>query len=149
MSKELFLEMREEQMATMYSHDFTKSKAIQTGETLVANIFENGNVDPVHAFSNIARLKTVIDIADKAFRERLDIGSETSWNGVKFTPKSGAKKLNYDEDDIYKSLSEKLKNREKLLKTAHESKDVIFDSEGCEVPKVTATFNKSSITITF
>lgn len=149
MSKNEFLEMREEQMATMYSHDFTKSKAVETGQNLVSNIFENGNVDPVHAFSNITRLKTVIDTADKAFRERLSIGSETSWNGVKFTPKNGAKKLNYEEDPVYVQLSERVKDREKLLKTAHESKEVIFDSEGCEVPKVSASYNKGSIVISF
>lgn len=133
----------------IYSHDFSKKQAEETGSKMIEKLFEDGNDDPIQVFSNLARLKTIVDGADKKLRERLNLNGETSYNGVKFTPKSGAKKLNYDEDSVYVQLSEKVKEREKLLKVAHESKDVIFDSEGCEVPKVTATFNKSSITITF
>ncbi|MGL4338311.1 MAG: hypothetical protein ACRCST_15615, partial [Turicibacter sp.] len=94
-------------------------------------------------------LKEVIDSAEKGFRERLNLNSEESWNGVKFTPKNGSKKLNYAEDQVYAQIQKKLKDREDLLKTAHNSSDIIFDSDGCEVPKVTASFSKSSITISF
>ena len=133
----------------IYSPDFSKKQAEQTGIEMIERLFEEGNEDPIQVFSNLARLKTVVDSADKKLRERLTLSGESSWNGVKFTPKNGAKKLNYDEDPVYVELSRKVKDREALLKTAHDSKDVIFDSEGCEVPKVTASFNKSSITITF
>jgi hypothetical protein len=149
MSKDLFFEMRAEQMATMYSETFTKKEATLTGDNLVNDVFEKGEVEPIRVFSNIVRLKQVIDSAEKGFRERLNLNTEQSWNGVKFTPKNGSKKLNYDEDQVYTQLAKKLKDREELLKTAHNSSDIIFDSEGCEVPKVGCTFTKSSITITF
>ena len=133
----------------MYAPDFTKKQAEQTGINLINKLFEEGNQTPVQFYSNIARLKAVIDSADRAFRDRLNLTQPDSYNGVLFTPKNGAESLNYYEDDIYVLLENKLKQRQELLKMASKSDDIIFDSEGCEVPKVSKKFNKSSIVITF
>ena len=133
----------------MYAPDFTKKQAEQTGINLINKLFEDGNQTPVQFYSNIARLKAVIDSADRAFRDRLNLTQPDSYNGVLFTPKNGAESLNYDEDNIYVLLENKLKQRQELLKMASKSDDIIFDSEGCEVPKVSKKFNKSSIVITF
>ena len=133
----------------MYAPDFTKKQAEQTGINLINKLFEEGNQSPVQFYSNIARLKAVIDSADRAFRDRLNLTQPDSYNGVLFTPKNGAESLNYDEDDMYVLLENKLKQRQELLKMASKSDDIIFDSEGCEVPKVSKKFNKSSIVITF
>jgi len=133
----------------MYAPDFTKKQAEQTGINLINKLFEEGNQTPVQFYSNIARLKAVIDSADRAFRDRLNLTQPESYNGVLFTPKNGAESLNYDEDDIYVLLENKLKQRQELLKTASKSDEIIFDSEGCEVPKVSKKFNKPSIVITF
>ena len=133
----------------MYAPDFTKKQAEQTGINLINKLFEEGNQTPVQFYSNIARLKAVIDSADRAFRDRLNLTQPDSYNGVLFTPKNGSESLNYDEDDIYVLLENKLKQRQELLKMASKSDDIIFDSEGCEVPKVSKKFNKSSIVITF
>jgi hypothetical protein len=148
-SKELFFDMRSEEMETIYSPDFTKKKAEQTGIDLINRMFEAGDKTPIQFYSNIARLKVVIDAADKAFRDRVTLNTADSYNGVTFTPKNGAESLNYSDDDIYASLEGKLKQRAELLKVASKSDDPIFDSEGCEVPKVSKKFNKSSIVITF
>lgn len=148
-SKELFLEMRAEDMITMYDHSFSKKDATITGENLVNDLFERGEIEPIKVFSNIVRLKQVIDTAEKAFRERIDLSTADSWNGVTFTPKNGSEKLNLSEDSVYADLESKLKERGELVKLATKSKDLIFDSEGCEVPKVTSTFTKSSITVSF
>ena len=133
----------------MYAPDFTKKQAEQTGINLINKLFEEGNQTPVQFYSNIARLKAVIDSADRAFRDRLNLTQPDSYNGVLFTPKNGAESLNYDEDDICVLLENKLKQRQELLKMASKSDEIIFDSEGCEVPKVSKKFNKSSIVITF
>lgn len=133
----------------MYAPDFSKSKATATGENLVAKIFEDGVKDPYDVYSNIVRLKAVIDSADKAFRDRLSLSNAVSHNGVTFTPKNGAESLNYAEDAVYAELENKLKQRAELLKVASKSNDPIFDHEGCEVPKVSKKYTKSSITITF
>jgi len=133
----------------MYAPDFTKKQAEQTGINLINKLFDDGNQTPTQFYSNIARLKAVIDSADRTFRDRLNLNAPDSYNGVLFTPKNGAESLNYDEDDIYVLLENKLKQRQELLKTASKSDEIIFDSEGCEVPKVSKKFNKSSIVITF
>ena len=148
-SKELFFDMRAEDMATMYDHSFTKKDATITGENLVNELFERGEIEPIKVFSNIVRLKQVIDTAEKAFRERINFDRADSWNGVTLTPKNGSEKLNLSEDQVYAGLEAKLKERGELVKLATKSKDVIFDSDGCEVPKVSSTFTKSSITVSF
>jgi hypothetical protein len=133
----------------MYAPDFTKKQAEQTGINLINKLFDDGNQTPTQFYSTIARLKAVIDAADRTFRDRLNLNAPDSYNGVLFTPKNGAESLNYDEDDIYVLLENKLKQRQELLKTASKSDEIIFDSEGCEVPKVSKKFNKPSIVITF
>ena len=148
-SKDMFFDIRSEEMQTIYSPDFTKKQAEQTGIDLIDKMFADGNKTPVQFYSNIARLKAVIDSADKAFRDRLNLNAVDSYNGVTFTPKNGAESLNYAEDDIYVMLENKVKQRAELLKVASKSDDMIFDSEGCEVPKVSKKFNKPSIVITF
>ena len=145
----MFFDIRSEEMQTIYSPDFTKKQAEQTGIDLIDKMFADGNKTPVQFYSNIARLKAVIDSADKAFRDRLNLNAVDSYNGVTFTPKNGAESLNYAEDDIYVMLENKVKQRAELLKVASKSDDLIFDSEGCEVPKVSKKFNKPSIVITF
>jgi len=149
MSKDLFFQMRAEDFVTIYSEDFSKKKAEAAGKQLVKDIFERGEADPIKVFSNIARLKAVIDSADKLFRERLSLPSESSYNGVTFTPKNGSEKLNYEEDDLCRSLSEKLKARQELVKMATKSKDLIFDADGCQVTNVSSKFDKSSIAVSF
>lgn len=133
----------------VYAPDFTKKKAEQTGLNLVSKVFEEGNDSPLEVYSNIVRLKAVIDSADKAFRERLNLSNADRFNGVTFTPKNGAESLNYSEDAVYAELEAKLKQRAELLKVASKSSDVIFDSEGCEVPRVSKKYNKPAIVITF
>lgn len=148
-SKSQFMQLRAQDMVTMYDHEFTKKKAESTGMQLVSDIFEKGEVEPIKVFSNLVRLKAVIDAAEKGFRERLSLPAADSWNGVTFTPKNGAESLNYDEDDVCRSLSEQLKARQELVKLATKSKDTIYDKDGVEVPQVTSKFNKPSITVTF
>ena len=133
----------------MYAPDFTKKKAEQTGLDLVSKIFQEGTQSPIEVYSNIVRLKAVIDSADKAFRERLNLSNADSFNGVTFTPKNGAESLNYSEDAVYAELEAKLKQRAELLKVASKSDETIFDSEGCEVPRVSKKYNKPSIVVTF
>ena len=112
-------------------------------------MFADGNKTPVQFYSNIARLKAVIDAADRAFRDRVNLPAVDSYNGVTFTPKNGAESLNYDEDPVYAHLDVLIKYRTELLKVASKSDEIIFDSDGCEVPKVSKKFNKPSIVITF
>ena len=133
----------------MYAPDFTKKQAEQAGVDLINKLFEDGNQTPTQFYSNIARLKAVIDSADRTFRDRLKLNGPDSYNGVLFTPKNGSESLNYSEDEVYADLENKLKQRAELLKYASKSDQFIYDHEGCMVPKVSKKFNKPSIVITF
>lgn len=138
-----------ESFETMYSNDFSKKEAEQVGKDLCKKVFSDGLLDEKKVFSNICRLKEVVNSADKAFRERLNIENTEIVNGVELSSKNSAKRLNYTDDPIYNELAEKLKQREELLKVAHASNDVLFDSDGIEVPKVSVSLSKASIVVKF
>lgn len=148
-NREKFLELRAEEFAVMYDHTFTKKDAINTGKKMVDEILEKGEIDPVHIWTNICRLKEVINSADAEFRNRLDIYDKTNVNGVEFNHVNGGENLNYKDDPIYLDLFNELKEREELIKLAYKSKNEIFDYEGIEVTKVSSSPRKSSITVRF
>lgn len=147
MSKELFEIMRANELVTMYDQSFTKKEAIATGKKLVESIFENGEVEPMEIWANIARLKEVINSADAEFRLKTDLFEKQNYLGVEFNYVNGGNTINYDDDEIYKTLKQDLKDREELLKLAQ--KQPSFDAYGNEVPKVSTTPRKSSITLKF
>jgi len=149
MSKELFFNMRAEDLALMYSHDFSKMDAELTGLNLANSVFNDGIVEPKKVLSNLVRLKAVIDSAVDKLRNDIDFITKDSFNGVEFNPVNPRESLNYNEDDVWVKLKEQITSRETLIKAATKSNDTIFDSTGCEVPKVSSKFTKSSITIKF
>ena len=149
MSKELFFEFRAEEIAYMYDENFSKKQAIQTGIALANKVLDDGLIDPFKVFSNVCRLKEVITAADKEFRDNLDVIEKRSVNGVEFTSIAGRESLNYDEDSLYNDLKEKLEKRKEELDRAKSSKSIEFDIHGCELPKLTSKFTKSSIKLNY
>ena len=149
MSKDLFFEMRTEEIATMYDSTFTKKEASQTGVNLVKTSLENGDVDKMQLFANLARLNEVISSAINECRNSIDVHEKVSVLGVEFNPTNGGETLNYKDDEIYSDIQRELKEREELLKLAYKSKGEIYDEAGVLVPKVSSTTRKSSITIKF
>ena len=148
MSKDLFLQMRAEEVATLYAQDFTKKEAVSTGKKIVEDLVEKGEVDKHQFTANIVRLKAVIDTVESEMRKHLPEEKFTAF-GVEFTPVQGGKALQYADDPIYADLKKQLKEREELLKLAFNSNSEIYDSDGVQVPKVSFTNRKSSITIKF
>jgi hypothetical protein len=146
-SSEQFLQLRAEEVAVMYDHTFTKKDAILTGKRMVDDIIENGDIEPKQVWSNICRLKEVANAADARFREVLYIFEKESINGVEFTPVMGGETLNYEDDDIYCQLKSDLNARVELLKLAR--KQSFIDAYGNEVPKISTSPRKSSITVKF
>lgn len=116
---------------------------------------ESGEINPLDAFAPFKKLEAIF----KQAKERIDrfaldeaekYNEKTfSHSGVKFTLKHGGERLNYNEDHLCLELSEKLKQRQELVKLATKSKDPIYDSEGVEVKKVSSKFDKSSLSIKF
>ena len=146
MSKLQFFEMRAEQLATMYDSTFTKKEAILTGKRLVDNVLEEGNVGKEQLMSNIVRLKAVVDTIESELRLILP-HEKYEVNGVSFTPVDGGNTVNYSDDKIWSTIKNDLDARTEQLKMAQ--KQDTFDAYGNQVPKVSITPRKSSITIKF
>lgn len=148
-SSKNFLELRIEEVAVMYDQTFTKKDAVLTGKRMVDEILESGKIEPLHIWSNICRLKEVVNSADAEFRNRIEIFEKTNTYGVEFSSVQGGETINYKDDPIYLDILAELKEREELLKIASKSKNEIYDSNGIEVTKCSSTPRKSSITVKF
>lgn len=147
MSKLQFFEMRAEQMTALYDSTFTKKDAIKTGENLIDSVLESGEVDIMQLGANLARLEQVIGSAMSKFRNHIIDTEKVKVLGVEFSPVNGGNTINYAEDEVYQVLKNDLDSRTELLKLAQ--KQDVFDAYGNQVPKVSTTPRKSSITIKF
>lgn len=145
-SSETFLQLRAEEFVTMYDATFTKKEAQKVGAKLVTDLLENGNVDKMQFIANLARLSEVISTAMTEARKHINEEKQTVM-GVEFTPVNGGNTINYSEDEVYNVLKADLDSRAELLKLAQ--KQTVIDAYGNEVPKVSTTPRKSSITIKF
>ena len=149
MSKDLFFQTRENEVVKLsYDHTFTKKEATSTGIKLAKDVVDSGEISIHEAMANVARAKEVINALDSELRKHLPEEKFTGF-GVEFTPVNGGATLNYKEDDMWVSLNKKLKDREELLKLAEKSDDIIYDSDGVQVNKVSKSFRKSSVSIKF
>ena len=144
-SSEMFLQMRADEIVQMYDSTFTKKEAIKTGTDLALNVFENGEVSPAEVLANLSRLKWVIDAAETTMRSKLEIYDKQIILGLEFNYVNGGNTINYADDEVYCTIKADLDARTEQLKMAQ--KQDTFDAYGNQVPKVSTTPRKSSITI--
>ena len=147
MSKKMFEMMRAEEMATLYDSTFTKKEATTTGKNLVKLLLDSGDIDKMELAANLARLNEVVSSAMNEVRDSIIYIEKTTCLGVEFNPVSGGNTINYSDDEIWNELKRCLDERTEQLKMAQ--KQPTFDAYGNEVPKVSVTPRKSSITIKF
>lgn len=147
MSKLQFFEMRAEQMTALYDSTFTKKDAIKTGEAIIDNALESGEVEIMELGANLARLEQVVVAAMTKFRSHIIDKEKQLVLGVEFSPVNGGNTVNYSEDEIWSTIKSDLDARTEQLKMAQ--KQDTFDAYGNQVPKVSTTPRKSSITIKF
>lgn len=146
-SGEMFLQMRAENLVGIYDSTFSKKEAIKTGEELVINALEDGNVGIHELMGTISRMKAVIDAAEAKLRSALP-HEKVQLNGIEFNPVDGGNSINYSEDPVYAQMEKDLKDRKELLSLA-QKQDLVLDAGGNEVPRVGTTPRKSSVTIKF
>lgn len=144
MSKQLFELMQEQESFPIH---FGKKDYISRGKEIVNEVLKNGEIDKIEFWTKVAKIKESINAMDSQLREQIQLTEKTTLNGVEFNPVQGGVSINYDEDIVYQEFKKQLKEREELLKIAQKS--TIFDAYGNEVPKVSTTPRKSSITIKF
>lgn len=120
-------------------------------------LINGGNLNPLEAHAKakalIEALKNVIEQTEELARNEADKYGLKTFEafGAKVTLKDGNVTPNYEEDAVYASIKKQLKEREELLKVAFKSKDAeITDTNTGEVvPKVSAKYAKSSISVQF
>ena len=144
-SSEMFLELRANEIVQMYDSTFTKKEAVQTGVKLAENVFDSGEVSPAEVLANLSRLKWVVDAAENTMRSKLEIYDKQIILGLEFNYVNGGNTINYSDDEIYSTIKADLDARTEQLKMAQ--KQDTFDAYGNQVPKVSTTPRKSSITI--
>jgi len=113
--------------------EFSKKELKAKAAQAVKDLLDAGDVDLTRSASNIARLKEVVTELDKQLRPHLEAAEAY---GVKITMKNTGDRLDYEQDDVYKSLKTQLKEREDILKMAHKTNSPIYDEDGVEIPKV-------------
>ncbi len=145
MSKQLFQLMQEQQIAEAFP---TKKQIILSSEQFANNLIQNGEHDKLEMFSQVVRIKEAVNTIHDAIKESLPNENFEGF-GVKGQFRSGGETLNYSEDYLYAELQDKLKERAELIKVATKSKEPIYDSNGVEVTKVSSTYRKDSLAISY
>lgn len=144
-TSQMYLQMQADEIVQMYDSTFTKKEAVQTGIKLAENVFESGEVLPEEVLANLSRLKWVVDSAETKLRSGLEIYDKRTILGLEFNYVNGGNTINYADDEIYQELKRCLDQRTEQLKMAQ--KQDTFDAYGNQVPRVSTTPRKSSITI--
>ncbi len=146
-SKNLFELMNQQEVQ---SSNFvpTKKEIILNTTNFAKNLIDSGEVDKVELFAQAIRMSEALAVITEQLKQSLPQENFEAF-GLKGTYRSGGSTPNYSEDEFWSKLKEKLIDREMLLKVAMKSNESIYDSEGCEVPRVSENIRKSSLSISY
>ena len=112
------------------------------------NLIESGEIDKLEAFAQAERLSLAITNVRDELKASLP-REKNIFFGIEVNPVNGRQMIQYNEDLIWSELKEKLSQREELLKVALKTNEPFYDSEGCEVPKVSVKYSADSLTIKY
>ena len=153
-SKNEFLLMRmEEEEGRLYVPSIPKKEILEKAQQDVQNIVNGGEVTLEDALMDSVRLEEYLKTFSKELKKHIDeetFGKSYDHKGGNISFRGTGDRLDYEQDEVYSTIKELLKEREELLKLAFKSKDMIFDADGIEVPKVAVkTPSKQTIVIKF
>jgi hypothetical protein len=150
-SNEFLLMRMEEESGQMYVPSIPKKEIVSKAKADVKSMVDSGEVDIAEAVIDATRLSEYLKVFVSELRNHVgEKYDKYECKGVKLSFKGTGDRLDYDQDEVYNKLKERLKEREELLKLAYKSKEMIFDSEGVEVPKVEVkTPSKQTLNINF
>lgn len=143
-SKDLFMQLREQEIANPHP---SKKELILEAEKFTEKILDAGQVTKQELLCQVVRHAQVFNTMLEKLKSEID--EDFSMFGIKVQKRNGRENLNYFEDEVWKDLNLKIKEREADLKTSYKSKGVVYDLDGCEIPKVGTTPTKDSLTLTF
>lgn len=148
MSKDLFLLMREQEVLQEQNLFPKKYEIKKTSENLANKLIDSGEYDIQQIYAQAVRLKEAFSNLESKLKKALPLEGFKGY-GVEVSHRSGGYTLDYSQDEVHSQLLQKLKDREALLKTADKTKEVFYDSDGVEIPKLERKHRKSSMTTTF
>jgi hypothetical protein len=138
-SREFLLMRMEEEEGRLYVPTLPKKEIVEKAKADVEAIVDGGEVTIEDAIMDSVRIEEYIKVFTKELKKHLSeetLGKSFDNKGGNISFRGTGDRLDYEQDEVYASLKELLKEREDLLKTAYKSKEVIFDSEQNPVPKV-------------
>ena len=147
MSKDLFLMMREQEVKT--KNFLPNKKEIQfSAKQFIKDILEAGESNHYELIAQAKRMQEALDVVTS---EILAILPQENFEafGLKGIFRNGGDTVNFKEDEIWSDIQKELKEREALIKLALKSNKEIYDESGVQVPKVSTTPRKSSLSISF
>jgi len=145
MSKDLFMMMREKEVATSNFLP-TKKEITKSAKDFSIKLIEDGEYNIQEIYSQALRYREAISIIETTLKSSLPQEKFEAF-GLTGTYRSGGDTINYKEDEVYNVLKSDLDDRVNLLKLAQ--KQEVFDTYGNVVPKVSTTPKKSSLAISF
>ena len=147
MSKNLFELMRQQEIETQ--NFLPNKKEIQlSAHNFISDILDAGEVDKYELLAQAKRMGEALDVINAKLLEVLPQENFEAY-GMKGTFRNGGETLNYKDCEVWCEINRQLKEREELLKVALKSNSEIYDESGVQVPKVSTTPRKSSLSISF
>jgi hypothetical protein len=146
-SKNLLMLMQQQEVESK-NFLLTKKEVHQSAKEFATQLIDAGEIDKFELFAQAIRMSEALNVITEQLKSSLP-NENFEVFGIKGTYRNGGSTPNYSEDEKWQQLKQALTDREMLLKVAQKSNETIYDSEGCEVPKVSENIRKSSLSITF
>jgi hypothetical protein len=145
MNNDLIMLMREEEVTTSNFLPTKKELKLQS-LNFAEQLVDSGDYELKEIYSQALRLKESLTVVESYLKKALPEEDFEAY-GLKGNYRSGGNTLNYTEDEVYCELKADLDARVELLKLAQ--RQVVLDTYGNEVPKVSTTPRKSSLAISY
>ena len=147
MSKHLFELMAQESVAT--TNFLPNKKEIEfSSKQFSKKLIENGEIDKHKLFTQAERLALAVTSVRDELKASLPREKYIGF-GIEINPVNGRQMIQYQEDLVWSELKEKMQQREELLKVALKSDEPLYDSEGCEIPKVSVKYASDSLQVKY
>lgn len=147
MSKDLFLMMREQEIATSNFLP-TKKEVELSSKKFAKELLDSGEIDKIEAFSQAERMALAITTVRDEIKASLPREKNIAF-GIEVNPVNGRQMIQFAEDPIYAYILKELKEREEILKLALKTDKPFYDSEGIEVPKVSVKYAADSLQVKY
>lgn len=145
--KHFFELMQQQEIAT---NNFLPSKKELelSSKTFAKNLIDAGEINKVEAFTQAERLATAISNVRDELKASLPREKQIAF-GMEINPVSGRQMIQFSEDELWADLNRRLKEREEVLKLALKQTEPLYDSQGCEIPKVSIKYAADSLTVKY